>query len=114
MNQDYCRCLKKQSLKVVLYLHNVPTINGYPENDEDCRACQMSRRPQNLLSELHLCEKSLPKYQILSGAVVNYYLLMSEEVIFVHCKICRSDFTRADFSKHHCKALQDDQVMSEP
>lgn len=29
----------ENTMKLVLYWHNVPTINGYPLRDSDCLAC---------------------------------------------------------------------------
>lgn len=62
----YCGCAgldeggaPAQTMKLVLYWHNVPTVNGYPDSDDQCEACQLFSKPQPSYHELHLCEKAL-------------------------------------------------------
>lgn len=35
----FCASCNVESLKVIIYLHNVPKINGFLEKDEECTAC---------------------------------------------------------------------------
>jgi hypothetical protein len=48
----------------VIYLHNVPTVNGFKEREQDCEACKLQNRPQQSLYEMHLCEKQFPSLRL--------------------------------------------------
>ena len=89
------------TMKLVLYWHNVPTINGYPMRDSDCAACQ--RKVQPFYNELHLCEKKLlVPHASITPDTVTYYLEQSEEYIEVKCERCGGVWTRPEFPGHPC------------
>ena len=94
------------TLKVHVYWHNVPLINGFPERDQDCKACQLFNQPQSNFFEVHMCERELGSFR--SGKEptceeVHYMLLMSQEVIMVHCYRCFQILSRAEFLEHKCQ-----------
>lgn len=108
-------------MRAVLYLHNVPTVNGYPEREQDCEGCKFSQRPQQRYDELHICEKQFPSACIVSSTAVgeptrrrlvtvsevDYYLQMSEDYIRVHCSTCDKTLCRPAFPEHECIELMD-------
>ncbi len=56
-----CSCSSKKevqdSMHVTFYMHNVPTVNGYPEREDDCIACKLLCKPTSTYGELHMCER---------------------------------------------------------
>ena len=105
-HQFVCQCPQEQeTMKLCLYRHNVPTVNGHPERDQDCVACQMVRRPQLSFDEMHICEKQLHRSQSERGVdaqEIDYFIEMSLEEIQVQCGCCRKAFPRASFKLHMC------------
>lgn len=114
--KGYCQCIKPQTLKVVLFLHNVPSVNGYPEREVDCVACQLLTKPQKHYDEVYLCEKELvgslvvnassdsynKRFNRLNPEEIDYYITMSESVMNVRCNSCTQVFPRPNFSEHMC------------
>jgi len=106
-----CDSCREPAFQVFVYLHNVPKVNGLPERDDECAACQLLKRPQTSFSELHMCERELDgvfdsgsaKSQKELIEQIDYFVDMSAEAIFVCCPHCCEVASRSEFPAHACK-----------
>lgn len=54
-----CPACGEAAFLAVVYLHNVPKVNGLPEDDDECAACRLTKQPQKAFNELRVCEREL-------------------------------------------------------
>ena len=98
---------KVSTMKLVLYWHNVPTVNGYPERETECAACQIKVQP--FYHELHLCEMRLnctssrTYRETITPHSISYYIEQSEDYIKVKCERCGNAYPRPSFLEHMCE-----------
>ena len=48
-----------RTLKVSLYIHIPPKIDGIDVDDDECLACLKSEEPSSTFSEIHMCERAI-------------------------------------------------------
>ena len=51
--------LEDRILKVSLYIHIPPKIDGVDVDDDECLACLKSAEPSNSYNEIHMCERAI-------------------------------------------------------